>query len=251
MYTVKEIYTTLQGEGAHTGRAAVFLRFAGCNLWSGMERDRAGAACQFCDTDFIGADGPGGGKFVDASALADAAAQCWDAAVDSPPSLCLSPRGERERPKFPRPLDRRSFSPWGEGQDEGILSPAKPYVVCTGGEPLLQLDEALIEALCARGFEIAIETNGTQAAPPGIDWICVSPKANAPLVQTSGDELKLVFPQPGAEPPRFERLDFRHFFLQPMDGPNARANTMAAARYCLKHPRWRLSLQTHKLIGLP
>jgi 7-carboxy-7-deazaguanine synthase (Cx14CxxC type) len=215
IYTVKEIYTTLQGEGAQTGRAAVFLRFAGCNLWSGLERDRASAVCQFCDTDFVGTDGPGGGKFADAGVLADAVAKAWTEAAESSSSR------------------------------------VKPYVVCTGGEPLLQLDEALIEALHARGFEVAIETNGTQAAPPGIDWICVSPKAGAPLVLTAGDELKLVFPQEGAEPQRFERLDFHLFFLQPMDSSNLRANIEAAARYCIHHPQWRLSLQTHKLIGLP
>ena len=256
MYTVKEIFSTLQGEGAHTGRAAVFVRFAGCNLWSGLERDREGAACRFCDTDFIGIDGPGGGKFAGAPALADAVGKCWaaaigkcwDAAVESPPSPCPSPaRGEgtssHRAQLTPSPLA-------GEGRGEGGQS-AQPYIVCTGGEPLLQLDAPLIDALHARGFEIAIESNGTQPAPPGIDWICVSPKADAPLVLTSGDELKLVFPQAGAEPSRFERLDFRHFFLQPMDGPDVRANTLAAARYCLSHPRWRLSLQTHKLIGLP
>ncbi len=248
MYTVKEIYTTLQGEGAQTGRAAVFLRFAGCNLWSGLERDRSEAACQFCDTDFVGADGPGGGKFADAGALADAVAKTWTDTVENYPSSCPSPaRGEGKMLRRPQPAP----SPLaGEGWGEGGQS-AKPYVVCTGGEPLLQLDEPLIEALHARGFEIAIETNGTQAALPGIDWICVSPKANAPLALASGDELKLVFPQEGAEPPSFERLDFRHFFLQPMDGPALRANIEAAARYCLTHPRWRLSLQTHKLIGLP
>ncbi len=238
MYTVKEIFPTLQGEGAQTGRAAVFLRFAGCNLWSGLERDRSRAACQFCDTDFVGADGAGGGKFAVAAALADAVAKCWDARVASPPTTCPSPRGEKVR--------CFTLSSWGEGRGDG-----QPYAVCTGGEPLLQLDEALIEALHGCGFEIAIETNGTKPAPPGIDWICVSPKAEAPLVLTSGDELKLVFPQEGAEPARFERLDFRHFFLQPMDGPGLRANIEAAVRYCLIHPRWRLSLQTHKLIGLP
>ncbi len=255
MYTVKEIYTTLQGEGAHTGRAAVFLRFAGCNLWSGLERDRSRAVCQFCDTDFVGADGPGGGKFAEAQALAHAAAKCWDLTVSKAPSPQPSPaRGEgagraccegvpEVAGDSPLPLRERGR---GEG---GHL--AEPYVVCTGGEPLLQLDGPLIEALHACGFEIAIETNGTKPAPPGIDWICVSPKANAPLALTSGDELKLVFPQEGAEPARFEQLDFRHFFLQPMDGPDVRANTIAAARYCLAHPRWRLSLQTHKLIGLP
>jgi organic radical activating enzyme len=249
MYAVKEIYTTLQGEGAQTGRAAVFLRFAGCNLWSGLERDRAGAVCRFCDTDFVGTDGPGGGKFAEAGALADAVANAWEATTGFYPSSLHSSLGRRgvaapERAVTP-PL------PAGEGPGEGVLRCAKPYVVCTGGEPLLQLDEALIAALHARGFEIAIETNGTLAPPSGIDWICVSPKANAPLLLTSGDELKLVFPQAGAEPPRFERLDFRHFFLQPMDGTDVRANIEAAAQYCLRHPQWRLSLQTHKLTGLP
>jgi len=207
MYSVKEIYFTLQGEGAQTGRAAVFLRFAGCNLWTGREEDRATAVCQFCDTDFVGTDGPGGGKFANADALAEAVAAHW---------------------------------PGG----------GKPLVVCTGGEPLLQLDAHAIDALHAAGFEIAIETNGTIAAPTGIDWICVSPKAGAPLVQRSGQELKLVYPQEGALPEAFEALDFAHFLLQPMDGPEREANTQAAARYCLEHPRWRLSLQTHKFIGL-
>ncbi len=206
-YQVKEIYFTLQGEGAHTGRGAVFLRFAGCNLWTGREQDRDSAVCQFCDTDFVGTDGPGGGKFPDAGALADAVAREW---------------------------------PGG----------GKPYVVCTGGEPFLQLDEALIGALHARGFEVGVETNGSLPAPKGLDWICVSPKAGAPLVQTSGDELKLVYPQTGREPTTVEKLDFRHFFLQPMDGNQRVANTEAAIAYCLKHPLWRLSLQTHKLIGL-
>ncbi len=207
MYSVKELYNTLQGEGAQTGRAAVFLRFAGCNLWTGREEDRASAICQFCDTDFIGTDGPGGGKFAGAEALAEAVAAYW-------------------------------------------LGGGKPLVVCTGGEPLLQLDGPLIDALHAAGFEIAIETNGTIAAPPSIDWICVSPKAGAPLVQRSGQELKLVYPQEAAPPEAFETLDFQHFFLQPMDGPQREANTQAAARYCMEHPRWRLSLQTHKFIGL-
>ncbi len=207
MYSLKEIYYTLQGEGAQTGRAAVFLRFAGCNLWTGREEDRAKAICQFCDTDFVGTDGPGGGKFADAHTLAEAVAAHW-------------PGGGRQ------------------------------LVVCTGGEPLLQLDGPLIDALHAVGFEIAVETNGTIAAPEGIDWICVSPKAGAPLVQRSGHELKLVYPQEGALPEAFEALDFQHFFLQPMDGPEREANTAAAARYCLEHPRWRLSLQTHKFIGL-
>jgi 7-carboxy-7-deazaguanine synthase (Cx14CxxC type) len=260
MYTVKEIFATLQGEGAQTGRAAVFLRFAGCNLWSGLEPGRDSAVCRFCDTDFIGADGPGGGKFADAAGLANAVAQCWDAAGEEYPSpLPLSRKGRGEcalssgagENGTPLLSARAAPSPlagegWGEGEKQG-----RPYVVCTGGEPLLQLDEPLIEALHGRGFEVAIETNGTRAAPAGIDWICVSPKASAPLVLTAGDELKLVFPQEGAEPARFERLDFRHFFLQPMDSADARTNTMAAARYCLQHPRWRLSLQTHKFIGLP
>lgn len=207
MYSVKEIYFTLQGEGAQTGRAAVFLRFAGCNLWTGREEDRATAICQFCDTDFVGSDGPGGGKFTDAEALAEAVAGRW---------------------------------PGG----------GKPLVVCTGGEPLLQLDAEAIDALHAAGFEIAIETNGTLPAPAGIDWICVSPKAGAPLVQRSGQELKLVYPQEAAPPEAFAGLEFEHFFLQPMDGPEREANTQAAARYCLEHPHWRLSLQTHKFIGL-
>lgn len=208
-YSVKEIYYTLQGEGAQTGRPAVFLRFAGCNLWSGHERDRGTAVCRFCDTDFVGTDGPGGGKFGSAEALADAVARVWPAA--------------------------------GGGR----------FVVCTGGEPFLQLDRALVEALHARRFEIAVETNGTLEAPAGLDWICVSPKAGAPLVLTRGDELKLVYPQEGLGPESLERLQFAHFFLQPMDGPDVRANTRAAMRYCLEHPPWRLSLQTHKLLGIP
>jgi 7-carboxy-7-deazaguanine synthase len=209
-YSVKEIYYTLQGEGTHTGRAAVFLRFAGCNLWTGLERDRAAAVCTFCDTDFIGADGPGGGKFKDAEALAEAVRAKW-------------PGSNR----------------------------AQPYVVCTGGEPLLQIDEALIGALHARGFEIGVETNGTQEAPPGLDWICVSPKADAALKLTRGSELKLVYPQKLAPPEKFADLLFDNFFLQPMDGPDREANTQAATEYCLAHPQWRLSLQTHKLIGIP
>lgn len=211
-YSVKEIYYTLQGEGANTGRAAVFCRFAGCNLWTGREADRASAVCQFCDTDFVGTDGPGGGRFQSAAELADAVAAAWPASD--------SPR-------------------------------AHPLVVCTGGEPLLQMDEALIKAFHARGFEIAIETNGTIRPPAGVDWICVSPKAGAELVLTAGHELKLVFPQQGAEPERFAHLDFQHFFLQPMDGPARERNTQLAIEYCRKHPQWRLSLQTHKLIGIP
>jgi 7-carboxy-7-deazaguanine synthase len=206
-YAVKEMFFTLQGEGARTGRPAVFVRFAGCNLWSGREQDRAEAVCQFCDTQFVGTDGDGGGKFETADALARAAALLW-------------PRG------------------------------GAPYVVCTGGEPLLQLNAPLIDAFHAHGFEIAIETNGTIAAPPGIDWICVSPKAGAEFVQRSGNELKLVFPQPGAEPEQYADCAFNNFFLQPMDSPVRDANTRAAIDYCLAHPQWRLSLQTHKLLGL-
>ena len=207
-YAVKEIFYTLQGEGAQTGRPAVFCRFAGCNLWSGREADRAEAVCRFCDTDFVGIDGDGGGRFATADALADAVVAAWGGAGGS------------------------------------------PLVVCTGGEPLLQLDAALVEALHARGFEIAVESNGTQDAPAGLDWICVSPKAGAPLRLRQGNELKLVFPQGGAEPERFESLEFDHFFLQPMDGPRVAENTLAALAYCLAHPRWRLSLQTHKLLGI-
>jgi 7-carboxy-7-deazaguanine synthase len=209
-YAVKEIFYTLQGEGANTGRPAVFCRFAGCNLWTGREADRETATCRFCDTDFVGTDGPGGGRFPAADHLAAAVEEAW-------------PSSE----------------------------PAPRFVVCTGGEPLLQLDAPLLDALHARGFEIAVETNGTVPPPPGIDWLCVSPKAGAPLVVDRGDELKLVFPQDGAEPERFAALRFRHFFLQPMDSPLREANTAAAVRYCLSHPRWRLSLQTHKLLGIP
>jgi 7-carboxy-7-deazaguanine synthase (Cx14CxxC type) len=208
-YSVKEIYFTLQGEGAHTGRPAVFLRFAGCNLWSGRDKDRGSAVCRFCDTDFVGVDGPGGGKFASAEALAAAVGAAW---------------------------------PGG----------GKPYVVCTGGEPLLQLEAPAIDALHAAGFEIGVETNGTVEAPPGIDWLCVSPKGKADLVQTYGDELKLVFPQLEAEarPERFEHLDFARFSLQPLDDANLEASTRAALDYCLKNPRWQLSLQTHKILGI-
>jgi 7-carboxy-7-deazaguanine synthase (Cx14CxxC type) len=208
-YSVKEIFYTLQGEGGQAGRAAVFCRFAGCNLWSGREEDRQQAVCRFCDTDFVGTDGPGGGKFAGADALAAAVAAQWPAHA----------RG-------------------------------RPLVVCTGGEPLLQLDEAAVRALHALGFEIAVETNGTQRPPEGLDWICVSPKAGAPLQLTRGTELKLVFPQPGALPEQFERLEFQHFFLQPMDGPERERNTRLAVEYCMAHPQWRLSLQTHKIIGI-
>jgi 7-carboxy-7-deazaguanine synthase (Cx14CxxC type) len=209
-YSAKEIFYTLQGEGAQTGRPAVFLRFAGCNLWSGLEKDRPGATCKFCDTDFVGTDGPGGGKFADAASLARTVAGQW---------------------------------PAGTG--------GTPYVVCTGGEPLLQLDPPLIAALHEQGFEIAIETNGTLLPPPGIDWICVSPKADAEQKLKRGDELKLIYPQANGDPARYAGQAFRHFFLQPMDNPARAANTEAAIAYCRAHPQWRLSLQTHKLLGIP
>jgi 7-carboxy-7-deazaguanine synthase (Cx14CxxC type) len=208
-YSVKEIFLTLQGEGGQAGRAAVFCRFSGCNLWSGREQDRAAAACSFCDTDFVGTDGPGGGKFATAEVLADAVEAAW------------------------------------RGGAEGRL------VVCTGGEPLLQLDEPLIAALHARGFSIAVETNGTLAAPQGLDWICVSPKGASALSQAEGQELKLVFPQAGVDPAQFADLPFERFYLQPMDGPDREANTEAAMAYCLAHPKWRLSVQTHKYLGIP
>jgi hypothetical protein len=208
-YSVKEIFLTLQGEGGQAGRAAVFCRFTGCNLWTGREQDRAAAICNFCDTDFIGTDGQGGGKFADADALAEAVLAVWTGGA-----------GER-------------------------------LVVCTGGEPLLQLDVALVAAFKARGFAIAVETNGTQIPPSGIDWLCVSPKANATVVVGAGQELKLVYPQAGVDPAAFEGLDFERFYLQPMDGPAREANTAAAVAYCLTYPRWRLSVQTHKYLGLP
>lgn len=208
MYTIKEIFYTLQGEGFHSGRPAVFCRFAGCNLWSGREEDRATAVCTFCDTEFVGA-GPDGGKFATAHDLADAIAARW-----------------------PR------------------TAGGTPFVVCTGGEPLLQLDEPAIAALHGRGFVVAVETNGTRPVPKGIDWVCVSPKADAPVVVRGGDELKLVWPQELARPEQFEELDFRHWFLQPMDGPRLAEATAGAVAYCLAHPRWRLSVQTHKVIGV-
>ena len=210
-YAVKEVYYTLQGEGAQAGRAAVFCRFAGCNLWSGREKDRATAACRFCDTDFVGTNGPGGGKFSDAGGLAKHIRACWDAVAEG----------------------------------------GEPYVVFTGGEPLLQLDSALITACHLQHFEVAVETNGTLLVPPGIDWICVSPKPRSELRQRQGNELKLVYPQPEFTPSDFESLDFERFFLQPMDGSDRIANTQAATDYCRQHPQWRLSLQTHKLIGIP
>ena len=208
-YAVKEMFKTLQGEGAQAGRTAVFCRFTGCNLWSGREADRASAVCQFCDTDFIGMDGEGGGRFADAAALVAALAQVW-----------------------------------GPGR-------ARRFVVFTGGEPLLQLDAALVAAAHDAGFEIAVETNGTQVPPDGLDWICVSPKAGADLLLTSGHELKLVYPQPGLDPAQLAGLAFAHYFLQPMDGPARAENTQAAVAYCLDHPQWRLSVQTHKMVGIP
>jgi 7-carboxy-7-deazaguanine synthase (Cx14CxxC type) len=225
-YAVKEIFYTLQGEGAQTGRGAVFCRFAGCNLWSGREADRAAAVCRFCDTDFAGVDGEGGGCFDSAEALAAAVEQKW-------------------------PADSGQQDSRQQGSGQQVFGPGRRFVVCTGGEPLLQFDAALIAALHARHFEIAVETNGTVSAPPGVDWICVSPKAGAALQQRSGDELKLVYPQPETDPAEFELLSFRHFFLQPMDGPERAANTELALRYCLDHPQWRLSLQTHKFLGIP
>lgn len=211
-YLIKEIFYTLQGEGAHAGRPAVFCRFTSCNLWTGREKDRARAICQFCDTDFVGTDGPGGGRFATADDLAAAVATAW------------------------------------HGQDHPAV---ERYVVCTGGEPLLQLDEEAVDALHAAGFTVAVETNGTQPAPAGLDWVCVSPKAGAEVVLTSGDELKLVFPQEGAPPDAFEHLNFPRRRLQPMDGPDQEKNTRLAVEYCLAHPHWQLSLQTHKFLGIP
>lgn len=211
-YSVKEIFYTLQGEGANAGRAAVFCRFAGCNLWSGVEDDRATAICNFCDTDFVGTDGSDGGKFNRAEELAAAVSVVWKAKPDST---------------------------------------VTPLVVCTGGEPLLQLDQKLVDSLHEAGFEVAIETNGTKIPPRGIDWTCVSPKSGAELVLLAGDELKLIYPQADISPETFDGLDFSHFFLQPMDGPNRELNTKLAIAYCLENPKWRLSLQTHKIVGIP
>lgn len=211
-YSVKEVYTTLQGEGFHTGRRAVFVRFSGCNLWTGREQDRSEAVCTFCDTDFVGVNGPGGGKFATATELAKHVRSIWNEHTD----------------------------------DSGTA-----FIVCTGGEPLLQLDTDLIEAFHGEDCEVAVETNGTVAAPEGLDWICVSPKADAPLIQQSGHELKLVWFQEKAPPTRFDDLSFEHFFLQPMDGPDAERFTKEATAYCMAHPKWRLSLQTHKMLGIP
>lgn len=209
-YSIKELFYSLQGEGANAGRPAVFCRFAGCNLWSGREEDRGSATCRFCDTDFVGIDGPGGGRFASAADVAKAVSMTW--------------RGE---------------------------SGGRPLVVCTGGEPLLQMDDALVATLHEAGFEIAVETNGTQFPPRGIDWICVSPKAGAEWVLRAGNELKLVYPQNGIDPATLEAMDFQHFFLQPMDGADRARNTELAIAYCLAHPTWRLSLQTHKIVGIP
>ena len=209
-YAVKEIFYTLQGEGAQTGRPAVFCRFAGCNLWSGLERDRKDAICDFCDTDFVGTDGEGGGKFAAADDLAAAIASIWP-------------------------------------QEAG----GRPYVVCTGGEPLLRLDTELVEALHKRGFEVALETNGTLPVPAGVDWVCVSPKQGADFIQRSGDELKVIYPQDGLDLNALTKLGFKHFFLQPMDGEMLERNTQSVIDYCKTHPQWRLSLQTHKLLGIP
>jgi 7-carboxy-7-deazaguanine synthase len=211
-YAVKEIFYTLQGEGINAGRPAVFCRFAGCNLWTGREQDRAAAVCTFCDTDFVGVNGPGGGTFRNATQLAEAIARTWP---------------------------------------ENGSSRARKLAVCTGGEPLLQLDAELLAELHRAGFEVAVETNGTQRAPPGIDWLCVSPKANAEVVLRSGNELKLVYPQAAAPPEKFQDLDFDHFLLQPMDGPDVEEHTRRALAYCLEHPQWRLSLQTHKILAIP
>ncbi len=214
MYSVKELFYSLQGEGAHAGRAAVFCRFSGCNLWSGREQDRAKAACDFCDTDFVGTNGVLGAKYSHADSLAAAVLKLWN-------SHCSDSRG------------------------------ARPYVICTGGEPLLQLDSVLIQAFKHQGFEVAVETNGTLPAPPGLDWICVSPKGSAALQLTRGDELKLVHPQPGIDPSQFSELPFTHFYLQPLDGPSANLSLAACLDHCRQHPQWRLSLQTHKLVNIP
>lgn len=222
-YVVKEVFATLQGEGANVGRVAVFCRFSGCNLWSGREEHRAEAVCRFCDTDFVGTDGPGGGRFADAASLADHVAATW-------------PGGAVVRP--------------GDPTATRIATP-RPLVVCTGGEPLLQLDEDLVDALHARGFEVAVETNGTRSVPAGVDWVCLSPKAGAEVILAAVDELKLVVPQDGAEPARYDHVAATHRFLQPMDGPDLAANTALAIEWCLADPRWRLSVQVHKMLGIP
>jgi organic radical activating enzyme len=264
-YAVKEIFYTLQGEGARSGRAAAFCRFAGCNLWTGREEDREQAICQFCDTDFVGVDGPGGGHFAGAVELAEAICLTWGAApvghvfnVPEPPRMAGS--ATRDEAMEYRRVSRFVIRPLGDSATlktcptepcSAEACPTIPYVVFTGGEPALQLDVALIEQLHGRGFEVAIETNGTRVLPAGIDWVCVSPKAGAPLRQRRGNELKLVYPQEGAPPDDFATLEFQHFFLQPMDGPNLRENMRRAVSYCLAHPQWRVSLQMHKMLGIP
>ncbi len=232
-YSVKEVYCTLQGEGFHTGRVAVFVRFTGCNLWTGREEDRSKAVCTFCDTDFVGTDGPNGGKFKTAADLATHIRRVWDESTLVEGVLvedAIAQKGPHSSAKPHR---------------------ANPFIVCTGGEPLLQLDAALIDEMHRLDFEIAVETNGTVQAPEGIDWICVSPKSDAPMIQNFGDELKLVWYQEKAPPDRFSELKFKHFFLQPMDGPDQDRFTREAIMYCLHHPKWRLSLQTHKFLGIP
>lgn len=223
-YRVKELFSTLQGEGMNVGRAAVFCRFSGCNLWTGREQHRSAAVCGFCDTDFVGTDGPGGGVYSSADELATAACGAWSDATGEPPV-----------------------------NDTNASQRGRPLVVCTGGEPLLQLDAELVAAFGEVGFEVAVETNGTIPVPEGVDWVCVSPKAHSEVVVRVGDELKLVYPQQGAEPERFTGAEwcFDHYLLQPMDGPDRHANTVAAVEYCRRHPRWRLGIQTHKVIGIP
>ena len=261
MYQVKEVFHTLQGEGARSGRAAVFCRFAGCNLWSGLEVDRASAICHFCDTEFRGTDGPGGGRFASAEVLADHILEQWMSQTDTsretktgddaehalgPAGVVIGDRSDQDSSSL-----RDGDWPADACRPERWRKNDRRYVVCTGGEPLLQLDAALITALHERDFEVAVETNGTLPVPEGIDWLCVSPKAGAPLALGSGDELKLVFPQPGAMPEQFAGLSFDHFFLQPMDGPRRREHSQRAVAYCRRHPQWRLSLQLHKLLGIP
>jgi 7-carboxy-7-deazaguanine synthase (Cx14CxxC type) len=287
-YAVKEIVYTLQGEGANTGRPAVFCRFAGCNLWTGREADRADAICQFCDTDFVGTDGPGGGKFANAGELAAEIDETWHTAFIAAPSERRNTTGVPRvacQPVRATPDAAMQFESLvairtgrraahrtrlaGAGcpdilesietaETRGPHPNALPdgereraFVVFTGGEPLLQLDLPLVDAMHRRGFEVAIETNGTLLPPRGVDWICVSPKADAPLVLRAGHELKLVYPQEGADPADYESLDFQHYFLQPMDGPDRERNTELVVDYCLRHPRWRVSLQTHKILGIP
>jgi organic radical activating enzyme len=240
-YLVKEIFYTLQGEGTHAGRPAVFCRFSRCNLWTGREKDRARAICTFCDTDFVGTDGVGGGRFATADDLAAAVDSSWPASEPG--------RGSTTIPKSDSNADPTSSQGRQRHGTQGHSAQRK-FVVCTGGEPLLQLDDPAVQALHQRGFEVAVETNGTRTPPPGIDWLCVSPKIGADLVVSSGDELKLVYPQAGGDPAQFADLDFTSFRLQPMDGPDVQAHTRAAIDYCLTHPQWSLSMQTHKYLGI-